>query len=161
MKGLIVIGYQGIGKSSCGGKGRCVDLESSNFYVDNKRSLDWYIPYCNIAMSIANQRYVVFVSSHKEVREQLRKMPLSENVGAITVFCPQKRWKSLWIERLEKRYKETYTSKDFKALQNAKEKYEENIHDLVNSGFFVYQPAGMDYDLMGYVKKMLRDWCLE
>ena len=48
MKGLIVIGYQGIGKSSIGGKYNCIDLESSNFYIDDKRDNDWYKIYCNI-----------------------------------------------------------------------------------------------------------------
>ena len=44
---MIVVGYQGIGKSSIGGKHNCIDLESSNFYIDGKRDNDWYKIYCN------------------------------------------------------------------------------------------------------------------
>ena len=71
-----MIGYQGIGKSSCAGKNDCIDLESGSFWVDGKRAEEWYIPYCQIAMHLANQGYTVFTSSHKVVRDQLASMPL-------------------------------------------------------------------------------------
>lgn len=93
MKGLIMIGYQGIGKSSCAGKNDCIDLESSTFWFEGSRSENWYIPYCNIAMDLANQGYTVFTSSHKVVREQLASMPLMPNVGKVVIFCPETRFK--------------------------------------------------------------------
>lgn len=37
MKGLIIIGYQGIGKSSCAGPAnKCIDLESGNFFIGGR-----------------------------------------------------------------------------------------------------------------------------
>ena len=157
-KGLIVIGYQGIGKSSCAGKD-CIDLESSCFKINNERHEDWAIIYTRIAMHIANQGYVVFTSSHKCVVDIFKTMPLMENVGKVCIFCPQRSMRNEWIERLSKRYNETLLAKDWAALGNAIERYEENIIELVNSGLPVYQPAAMDYDLRNYISKMQHDWC--
>lgn len=57
--GQIVVGYQGVGKSTLAYHNRSViDLESSNFFVDGKRDEKWYIPYCNIARSLARQGYL-------------------------------------------------------------------------------------------------------
>ena len=159
MKGLIMIGYQGIGKSSCAGKNDCIDLESGNFWIGDERSEDWYIPYCQIAMNLADQGYTVFVSSHKVVREQLASMPLLPNVGKVVVFCPESRFKKEWIQRLQDRYDKTGLVKDYKALMNAKDRYTETIRKLFDSGFPVYYPAWMDYDLMDYVNKARYDWC--
>lgn len=160
-KGLIVIGYQGIGKSSCAGKNGCIDLESGNFWIGEKRSDDWYIPYCHIAMHLANQGYTVFTSSHEVVWHHLMSMPRLENVGAIVVFCPTLRMKDEWIQRLSDRLVTTNLYKDYKALKNAEGRYAENILELVNCGLPVYQPASIDYDLMVYVHKMRRDHCGE
>ena len=160
MKGLIIIGYQGIGKSSCAGPlTNCIDLESSNFYIGDKRSSDWYIPYCQIAMNLANQGFVVMLSSHHVVRETLKTMPLLPNVGKVVVFCPQKTMKEDWCVRLAERYTKTELDKDLRALIGATTYFEENIEDLVNCGFPVYQPMAIDYDLMNYINKMLTDWC--
>ena len=110
-------------------------------------------------MNLANQGYTVFVSSHKVVREQLASMPLLPNVGKVVVFCPESRFKTEWIQRLQDRYNKTGLVKDYKALMNAKDRYTENIRELFDSGFPVYYPAWMDYDLMDYVNKARYDWC--
>lgn len=159
MKGLIVIGYQGVGKSSCAGRNGCIDLESSNFKIGGSRHDDWYIPYCNIAMDVADQGYTVFTSSHKVVYEHFVSCPLPENVGKVVVFCPAARYKDEWIDRLQKRFDRTGLDKDYCALMNAKDRYVANIHELVRCGLPVYQPACMDYDLMEYVHKARKDWC--
>ena len=64
---MIVIGYQGIGKStiSHASKGNFIDLESGNFWVDGKRDPEWFKPYCQIALHLHKQGYVVFTSSHE------------------------------------------------------------------------------------------------
>lgn len=158
-KGLIVIGYQGIGKSTHAGNDNCIDLESSNFYVLGKRDDNWFIPYCHIAIHLANQGYTVFVSSHKEIRDYLRTAYLPDNVGNVCVFCPATFMKEDWIAKLEDRYSQTKLTKDYRAMMNAKERYTENILELMNSGFPVYQPSSMDYDLKSYISKMRNDWC--
>lgn len=162
MKGLIMIGYPGVGKSSCAGKENCIDLESGNFWIGDYRAEDWYIPYCNIALHLASQGYTVFTSSHRNVVDYLKSVPLPENIGKVVVFCPRGRDRKEWIDRLQKRYNQTGLNKDYKALMHAKEGYLEDIIELVNCGFPVYQPAwSIDYDLMDYVHKARYDWCTD
>lgn len=150
-KGLVIIGYQGIGKSSLAGWSKCIDLESGNFFVGDKRAADWYIPYCQTAINLANQGYTVFVSSHKEVREFLRTVPLPENVARVVVICPSIWMRDEWIERLQKRYDSTRLDKDFRALANAKERFAENIDELCSCGLPVIQPRVIGYNLKDYV----------
>lgn len=150
-KGLVIIGYQGIGKSSLAGWNKCVDLESGNFFVGNKRADDWYIPYCQTALNIADQGYTVFVSSHKEVRELLSTVPLPENVARVVVICPRRTLRDEWIKRLQERYDRTQLAKDYKALMNAKERFADNIVELCSCGLPVMQISAMDYNLKNYV----------
>lgn len=141
---MIVIGYQGIGKSSLAGRGyRFIDLESGNFWVDGKRADDWYKPYCQIAEHLSQQGYIVCTSSHEVVRNQL----LNSNEVVVLVY-PSLNLKNLWIDKLENRYQETGLEKDYKALMNAKDRYDENIQELMNSPFnFKLELVNPDYDL--------------
>ena len=132
--GLIVCGYQGVGKSTLCRNGevvtdhpevRCIDLESGNFWYDGKRPFDWFRYYANFAKHLAAQGYVVFTASHKVFRDWMRE----QGIGFITL-SPSVDLKDSWIEKLEKRYQATLLDKDYKALMNAKEKFEENVQEL-------------------------------
>ena len=126
---MIVIGYQGIGKSTLAGRdNKFIDLESSNFWVDGKRADDWYKPYCQIAEHLSEQGYIVFTSSHEVVRKQLKNS--SEQV---VVAYPSIELKDEWIDKLEERYAKSKLEKDYKALMNAVDRYEENIKELEKS----------------------------
>ena len=138
---MIYVGYQGIGKSSISGKNNCIDLESGNFWVDNKRIDDWHKIYVNIAEHLSNQGYKVFMSSHKIVREELNKRKIEFKVIMPSIFLKEK-----WIDRLQKRYDKSNLSKDYKALMNAKECYEENIEDLLQENHII-QIQDINYDL--------------
>jgi len=154
MKGFIIIGYPGIGKSSCGGKLNCIDLESESFFLNGHRVEDWYIVYCTIAMRLANQGFFVFVSSHKVVRDYLTSMPLMPNVEKIIIFCPGKQYKNEWIRRLKERYNKTGLDKDYRALDHVEQAFDSDIDELVNYGLPVYQlDYSSEYDLMDYVYK--------
>jgi hypothetical protein len=124
---MIYVGYQGIGKSSISGKNNCIDLESGNFWVDDERVDCWYKIYVNIAEHLSNQGYKVFLSSHKVVREELYNRGIE-----FTAICPSLKLKEQWINRLQERFDRTRSTKDFKALKNSEEKYEENIKDLAS-----------------------------
>ena len=127
---MIVIGYQGIGKSTLSKKSfKYIDLESGNFWVRNHRYSDWVQVYVNIAIDLSNQGYVVFVSSHKAVREEISKRCTDQ---AVVVIYPTLGLKDYWIEKLQERYDRTESEKDFKALMNASSMFEENITDLQN-----------------------------
>jgi hypothetical protein len=141
---MIIIGYQGIGKSSLAGRDhKYIDLESGNFWVDGKRAEDWYKPYCQIANHLSQQGYVVFTSSHEVVRKEL------ENSKELVVVCyPSLKLKDMWIDKLENRYRDTGLEKDYKALMNAKDRFEENIKELANSYFYhKIELKDTDYDL--------------
>ena len=143
--GKIVVGYQGIGKSTLAfHNNRVIDLESSNFFVDGERPANWYIIYCKIARALCKQGYVVCVSSHKEVREELARNPASKQV----IVYPIRALKEAWIAKLRYRFNETQSMKDFKALKNAEDCFDKNIIDLENQeGFEKIGFSTMDYDL--------------
>ena len=125
---MIIIGYQGIGKSTISGyTTSMIDLESGNFWVDGKRNDNWYKVYVNIAEHLSNQGYIVFLSSHKVVREELnrREVPFA-------VICPSLEIKEKWIDKLKSRYEHSMSEKDFKAWKNAEQCYDENIKDLMS-----------------------------
>ena len=139
---MIISGYQGIGKSSLAGKNNCIDLESGNFWVDGERADDWYKVYCQIANHLSQQGYVVFVSSHEVVRKELEK-----SKEQVFVIFPAIDLKDAWIRKLEERYNKTKLDKDYRALMNAKDRYKENITELMRGNLKFYEITKMTYQL--------------
>lgn len=124
---MIVIGYPGIGKSTLAGRdNKYIDLESGCFWVNDKRADDWYAAYCQVAEHLSRQGYIVFVSSHEVVRKQLVK-----STEDVAVVYPALELRDEWIDRLEHRYQESGLKKDYKALMNAKDRYNDNIYELI------------------------------
>ena len=138
---MIVIGYQGIGKSSLS-KIFSIDLESGNFWVDGRRDENWYIPYCNIANDISSQGYIVCTSSHKPVRDYLKN-----SKERVVVVFPALELKEQWVERLKKRYEESGLEKDYKAMMNAVDRYDDNIKELMAEPFDKLIIKNMNYNL--------------
>ena len=125
---MIYVGYQGIGKSTLADKDlKYIDLESSNTFIDGKRPENWEKMYVNFAISLNEQGYNVFISSHKVVREELNKR--NHKFYAIV---PSLDLKEKWIEKLRDRYYNTLLTKDFKAYMNGKECFEENVKDIMS-----------------------------
>lgn len=123
---MIVIGYQGIGKSTLAKRSdRYIDLESGSFWVDGVRAEDWYKVYCNIAEHLSKQGYIVFVSSHEVVRNRLACS--SEDV---VLVYPSIKLRDAWIARLNDRYLYTGLEKDYKALMNALDNYATSFDDM-------------------------------
>lgn len=149
MSGVVIVGYQGIGKSSCAGQNGCVDLESGNFFVNGMRHDDWATAYCNIAQHIAEQGYTVFTSSHQVVRDELAM----RSGLRVVVVAPSDRLHDPWIERLESRYRKTDSEKDRRALMNAVDRYEQNVRELAaDTRFETVVIDDMGYDLMDIVR---------
>lgn len=148
-KNMIVIGYQGIGKSTLAGKNKFIDLESGNMWVNGKRAEDWYIPYCQMAVHLSQQGFTVFTSSHEVVRDQLK------NYNEKVVVCyPSEELKSFWIEKLHERWIKSGLDKDYKALANAEARYSDNIKELVNEKEFYHLIiTDMNYNLKQMIEK--------
>lgn len=146
---MIIVGYQGIGKSTLAGTNNCIDLESGNFWVDGKRADDWYKSYCQIANHLSEQGYTVFTSSHEVVRKELEK-----SKEKVYLIFPSIELKDEWIDKLRNRYNTTGLEKDFKALANAEDRYEENIKELERSNLMIYEIIGMDYNLSNIINAL-------
>ena len=144
---MIVIGYQGIGKSTLAGKNNCIDLESGNFWVDGNRNHDWYKAYCQIAVHLHRQGFIVMTSSHEVVREYFKEIMTSEDRNATFVCYPDLWLKNAWINKLEERYQATRLDKDFKAWKNAEARFSDNINELMTSGFKSIVLETMRYNL--------------
>ena len=156
---MIIIGYQGIGKSTLStfknGDNKFVDLESSSLFVNGKRSDDWYIVYTNIAQKLSKQGKVVFISSHEVVRKALKE----SNETVVTIITSLN-LKDEWIKKLKDRYESTKLEKDKKALLNAEQYYEINIKEIMDEGFDNIILKDTSYNLLGeiikYIEKKLK-----
>ena len=146
---MIIIGYQGIGKSTiCKNNPKYIDFESSVLKVDGCRLHNWQIPYCQMAIWLSQQGYVVFTSSHKEVREILK-----DCCEYCVAIIPSKELKKQWIEKLFDRYKKSGLEKDRNAYLNAVDRYEENLAEIEEDIAETVLIDSMDYDLQWIVSK--------
>lgn len=151
---MIIIGYQGIGKSTLAAKNlKYIDLESSNFWFEDPetkqrvRHSNWYEMYCNVAEDLSRQGYIVFVSSHQPVRERLLK---SEEY--VVACVPLLILKDEWINKLKERYENSLLEKDYKAYMNAVDRFTENITEIMDSGFDVILITDADYNLQDLIE---------
>lgn len=139
-KGAVIMGYQGIGKSTVAKDiSTVIDLESSLMkYPDGTRPENWEKLYCNQAINLAKRKRIVFVSSHEvvqyELSEYCKNNELDIWIGAI---APWYSLKDEWIEKLNNRYEETGKSKDYRAWMNAKDgDFNKQIRILSSNPFF-------------------------
>lgn len=150
--GMIIVGYQGIGKStlSKSGVGRYIDLESSNFYVHGTRPTGWEILYCKLAKNLADQGYVVFVSSHLPIRIELGRIGCD-----FTAIVPAQELKDVWVAKLKNRFFESESDKDYRAWQNAKDDYNQNVAELMDDVSDCYVIREENYDLESIVRSII------
>ena len=145
---MIIIGYQGIGKSTLANKDdKFIDLESGSFWLTNTdgsryRYDNWYEMYCNVAEHLSQQGYIVFISSHEVVRNRLK-----QSKERVFTLYPDVSLKDQWIKKLAKRYNNSRLDKDYRALMNAIDRYEENIREIENSNFDNIVIHDINYDL--------------
>lgn len=149
---MIIIGYQGIGKSCLSrSASNVIDLESGCFWNGDYRPDDWYVYYCHVAIDLSNQGNIVFTSSHQVVRDYLASLPKNE---LIAVCYPSLELKEFWIEKLQDRYERTKLLKDEKAWARASLCYEADITELMASPFDKIEIDSMFYDL----HQLIRDY---
>lgn len=153
--GIIVIGYQGIGKTTVAKQARAyqkvVDFESSLFKINGDRDENWYVIYSRQAVSLARQGYTVLVSSHKQVREELAKY--NQDDFFIVSIIPSYKLKEDWIRKLSERQLNDPSDKNLAALLNAQTNFEDNIRDIASdSNFSNIFINDMNYDLSSILK---------
>ena len=147
---MIVIGYQGIGKSTLARKSfRHIDLESSALRMHGVRWHNWYEPYCMIAEWLSRQGYIVFVSSHKEVRDYLNEF-CEEPFCAVV---PSESLKDEWIDKLKRRYEQFPTDKNHRAYMNAVDRFTENIREIKEDVEDIREIKSMVYELDKMIAK--------
>jgi predicted nucleotidyltransferase len=143
---MILVGYPAIGKSS---SPEWVDLESSCFQVYGQKPDNWEQMYVNVAETLDYQNLVIFLSSHKEVRNELQRRCIP-----YTVVYPSLKLKENWIDRLCDRMETTLSDKDYKAYNRALNYYEEDIEDLMQEENRI-ELDSMDYNLEELVLNLI------
>lgn len=153
---MIIIGYQGVGKSTyTRNNDNTIDLESSNFWFKDddgkrKRYFNWGEIYANIAIDLHSQNNIVFTSSHAVVTDQFKNRK-DLNPNDVAILIPSINLKDEWIKKLEIRYNESGLNKDYKAWKNAECGYEANIEELVDNavrnGWDIIIIDNIDYSL--------------
>lgn len=140
---MIVIGYPGVGKSTLAAKDRkYLDLESSVLCVDGVRRKDWYKEYVALAEYFSRQGYIVFVSSHGCVQEEL----IGSRERVVIVYPTLMLYRS-WIKKLEDRYDNEPVRRNYVAYQNVREGILFQVRDMMDSPFERIEIKDMNYDL--------------
>ena len=151
---MIIIGFPGIGKSTLASNNdKFVDLESSYFKTPSVRNDDWVVDYCKLAEILSRNGHVVFVSSHRAVRDYLAKMDTSETVACI---FPSERIKYEWLKKLEHRYMLTGLDKDYRSFIRARDHYDDDIRELYSDDGISYKwvITDVNYDLEEEIEKI-------
>lgn len=162
MKGLIICGYPGIGKSSIAGWNNCIDLESSLFshYEDSRRKSDdnWVREYCNLAYYLALQGYTVMTSTHAAVIDCFDRFKVTHYKDVpIAIFCPRYDMKEAWAIRLVNRYLNSENEKDLRAFRGAIEDFDKKLDHCFKTGLLVHCPYEINYDLRDYVLQIRKE----
>lgn len=159
---MIIIGYPCIGKSTLAKnpfskefKYRVIDLESSYFKPGGKNYEGWVKSYCAVAKALSDNGHIVFVSSHKEVIDQIFQ---TVSVFDFCFIYPSLSLKKQWIQRALNRYRGEYLDKDLRAYERIRDHYDDDINALMKRpGFNPYHVIieDMDYNLASLVESCL------
>ena len=159
---MIIIGFPGIGKSTLASNNdKFVDLESSYFKTPDDGNEDWVVEYCKLAEFLSKNGNIVFVSSHKAVRDCITKMHTDEHVACI---FPSERIREQWIKKLEDRYMNSGPdkdygafNKDYRAFIRARDHYDDDIRELYFDDGIPYKwvITNINYNLEEEIYKLI------
>ena len=152
---MIIIGFPGIGKSTLACNDyRFVDLESSYFKPVNNKNDDWVVDYCKLAEFLSKNGGIVFISSHKAVRDYIARMRTNEHVACV---FPSERIKEQWVKKLGDRYMESGLDKDYRAFIRARDHYDDDIRELYADNGISYKwiITNINYNLEEEIDKLI------
>lgn len=148
MRGLIICGYPGVGKTSIAGRQNCIDLESSLFSYDvDGDPLDpniWVSRYCAVAIDLAMQGYTVLTSTHARVIDGFENSDDQQKIPKV-IFCPRLNMKEAWTQRLKDRYQRNPSEKNWRAYEHVLKHFDKIVF-LSGSTLPCFSPKDMDYD---------------
>jgi len=167
---MIILGYQGIGKSTMSKDDfKVIDLESSCFTLEGQKINEWYKAYGNLAMHLSSQGYTVFTATHAPVRDWIARHNTVYPVGIkidgmyeeqVMVVVPNLSLKDQWTDKLWKRFEASRLFKDYCAWSNAKQWYESNISEIVEDakkyGWKIVVVPSMEYNLKELIEKAMK-----
>lgn len=150
---MIIIGFPGIGKSTLASNNdKFVDLESSYFKPVNNRNDDWVVDYCKLAEVLSRNGHIVFVSSHKAVRDYIAKMRTDE---LVTCVFPSERIREQWVKKLEDRYMNSGLDKDYRAFIRTRDHYDDYVRELYSDGIpYKWVITNINYNLEEEIEKL-------
>ena len=151
---MIIIGFPGIGKSTLASNNdKFVDLESSYFKTPDSRNDDWVVEYCKLAEFLSKNGSIVFISSHKAVRDYIAKMRTDELVACV---FPSERIREQWVKKLEDRYMNSGLDKDYRAFIRTRDHYDDYIRELYSDDGISYKwvITDINYDLEEEINKL-------
>ena len=152
---MIIIGFPGIGKSTLASNNdKFVDLESSYFKPVNNRNDDWVVDYCKLAELLSKNGSIVFISSHKAVRDYIANMRTDELVACV---FPSGGIREQWIKKLEDRYMNSGLDKDYRAFIRARDHYGYDILELCFDDSIPYKwvITNINYNLEEEIYKLI------
>lgn len=117
---MIIIGYPGVGKSVAAEKFiQVIDFESHNAREHST------IAYCILAETLSKQGYIVCVSSHPDVINQL-----VESTEQIYICYPSIEQKDQWVSMLRHRYMDDNSKKNLRAMKRVANYFDEDIKNM-------------------------------
>ena len=126
---MIFCGYAGVGKSTAAKKIKgVVDLESTPFQKD-------WETYARVAKHMSDQGYIVLLSCHKELREELHRIGAEYRV----VFPDKNEHKEIY----RKRYKDRGNSQEF--IDNQMNHWDEWVGDELSWDDPIYESEKVIY----------------
>ena len=163
-KGLIVIGYPGIGKTTVANSNRpysnIIDLDSSLFDIGDDKIENWHVVYCKVAVKLASRGFIVLVSCHNEVQKELGYYAVNRDDITVVSITPHPLLKDQWISKLRDRYLKDRTKHNEKAWARADQFYATDICALAKNHDFshIYLPDE-SYDLFRIIMSLRDIYC--
>jgi len=154
MKGMIILGYPGIGKTTLAlSQKDIIDLNYTPFKSDSEYDA-WETLYCQVAMSLAKSDKTVFVSCHDEVQSELNTEPYKKIRKYIIV--PHISLKESWLKRITSPYYKRYgvdEDQHQRMVERVRKYFEVDIKHLASNEDFtmIYIQQPVTYNLADIV----------
>lgn len=153
---MIFRGYPGIGKSTLASKDQLyIDLESSQY--KEEYNSEWVKHYVNRACLLSDAGYIVFISTHNEVKLELE----ARKVKYANIF-PSLKLEQKWKSKLFERYLTNVSEKNARAYERCANYFKQDIDKMYSDSNSQYVLNNIviediNYDLNSLIKNFLKE----